>query len=446
VASVPGVLEVKFREGREIRLRGGVPVDVAAGRAVALPRRLADAGAEWVRSFPDVNERTLEKMQRRGLPARAARGRAGVDLNLYFRVRFGAGADLAALERALRGLPEVEAVYRVPMPYLPAAPDYLSPANGSGVWQRYVDAAPHGVDARFAWANGFTGAGVKVCDVEYLWNAAHTDLPAVNNLLANPGDAGYGDDHGTAVLGMLAGKADGQGVKGICYGAGFYFAGVYINDDFNVGNAVLAAANAFGTGDVILIEAQILGPTGEYAPVEWYKPYYDTITLAVDLGVVVVAAAGNGSQNLDAAVYSTGNDGHWPFRPEQDSGAILVGAGAPPDYANPRSRLDFSNYGSTVDLQGWGYSVVTTGYGDLYSAEGRNTWFTGTFSGHPARPPWWRGRRRCCSRRIGRNTANRPRRHKSGRSCGRRGRRRRARTSSGRCPTCRRRWRRCCRC
>jgi serine protease len=385
--TVPGVLEVKFREGREIRLRGGVPTDVGAGRAVALPQKLAAAGAVWARSFPEVSERALEKMQRRAGPARAARGRAGVDLNLYFRVRLAEGADLAELETALRELPEVAAVYRVPMLYLPAAPDYLDPANGSGVWQRYVEAAPDGVDARFAWSNGFTGAGVKVCDIEYIWNADHADLPVVSNLVANPGDPGYGDDHGTAVLGMLAGKDDGEGVKGIAHGAGFYFAGTYVSGVFSVGNAVLAAANAFGTGDVILIEMQITGPTGQYVPVEWYKPYYDAITLAVDMGVVVVEAAGNGSQNLDEAVYSRDNGGHWPFRPENDSGAILVGAGAPPSFPNPRSRLDFSNHGSTVDLQGWGYTVVTAGYGGLYSAEGKNRWYTATFSGTSSASP-----------------------------------------------------------
>ncbi|MFH1419786.1 MAG: S8 family serine peptidase, partial [Planctomycetota bacterium] len=52
-----------------------------------------------------------------------------------------------------------------------------------------------------------------------------------------------------------------------------------------------------------------------------------------------------------------------------------------------RSRLSYSNYGSTVDLQGWGENVYTTGYGGLYSAEGKNLWYTATFSGTSSASP-----------------------------------------------------------
>ena len=54
-------------------------------------------------------------------------------------------------------------------------------------------------------------------------------------------------------------------------------------------------------------------------------------------------------------------------RSVRDSGAIIVGAGAPGTAFNARSKLDFSSYGSRVDLQGWGSGVVTTGYGDRFS-------------------------------------------------------------------------------
>lgn len=390
-STVPGMLEVKFRADRTIRLRAGVPTDMAAGQAVEWSRELEAAGAVWDPPYPDVGDKALAALRERAQAARAKAGKVGrrpvPDMNRYQRVRFPAGTDLARMEAALRESPAVEAVYRVPKLFLAAAPDYLDPNNGSGVWQRYVDAAPAGVDARHAWSNGVTGAGVKVCDVEYDWNEFHADLPAVSNLVANHEDPGTGDDHGTAVLGELAGLADGTGVRGIAHGASFYFGGTYANGSYDIGNAVLAAANVFSTGDVILIEMQIVGPAGQYVPVEWYEPYYDAITLAVDLGVVVVEAAGNGSQNLDSAIYSTGNGGHWPFRPENDSGAIMVGAGAPPSFPNPRARLDFSNFGRTVDLQGWGYTVVTAGYGGLYNAEGKNRWYTATFSGTSSASP-----------------------------------------------------------
>lgn len=386
--TVPGVLEVKFRAEPPVRLRNGVPTDPATGRALALPPRLAVPGAVWTRSFPDVSERALAQMQALAAKELVARGRPVPDLNRYCRLRFPEGTDLTAAAAALRKMPEVAAVYRVPSLHLPAAPDYLDPANGSGVWQRFVDEAPAGMDARHAWSNGIAGAGVKVCDVEFDWNENHIDLPAIDNLLANHQDGGNGDDHGTAVFGQLAGLANGAGVQGIAYGASFHFAGANINGDFNAGNAILAAANAFGTGDVVLLELQISGPANKnWVPLEWYEPYYDAIATAVGKGVVVVEAAGNGYQNLDDPIFATGNGGHHPFLPANDSGAILVGAGAPPSFPVPRSRLDYSNYGQTVDLQGWGYAVVSTGYGGLYAAEGKNAWYTATFSGTSSATP-----------------------------------------------------------
>ena len=388
-ATVPGMLEVKFQADSPIRLRNGVPMDLSTGRALALPRKLPDLGAVWTRSFPSVDERTLDKIRGRAAPALAAKGKAAPDLNNYYRVRFPEVVDLDEAETALRRMPEVAQVYRIPVPTLPAAPDYLSPTNGSGVWQRYVDAAPEGVDARHAWSNGYNGAGVKVCDIEYDWNEAHADLPAVADLVPEHGDAGFGDYHGTAVLGEMAGMDNGTGVKGIAHGASYYFAGAYANGDYNLGDTLLAATSPLGTGDVILIELQMTGPAGEgmYVPVEWYEPTYDAIATAVGMGFIVVEAAGNGAQDLDAAIYSTGNGGHWPFLPENDSGAILVGAGAPPNYPNPRSRLDFSCHGQTVDLQGWGRSVLTSGYGDLHAADGVNHYFTATFSGTSSASP-----------------------------------------------------------
>src|SRR6185295_8066520 len=75
------------------------------------------------------------------------------------------------------------------------------------------------------------------------------------------------------------------------------------------------------------------------------------------------------------------------------SGAILVGAGAPPpgthgrNWGADRSRLDFSNYGAAVDAQGWGREVTATGYGDLQGGGNTNLWYTDTFSGTSSASP-----------------------------------------------------------
>ncbi len=390
-ATVDGVLEVRFRENIPVRLRNGLPTVVRPGSTtMSIPAlaALSARGITWERSIPSVSEQALEKMAEQAMRARKNSHRRDPDLNLYFRVRFDPTQSIDEVEAMLRAIPEVEKVYRVPKLFLPAAPDYTNP-NTTNVWQRYIDAAPSGVDARYAWSNNLNGTGVRICDVEFDWNEFHVDLPAVSNLISGHTDAGFGDDHATAVLGQMGARDNGSGVRGIAYGSSFYFAGAYVPNSFNVANAIATAASRLSTGDVILLELQISGPNGtfDYVPVEWYEPYYDAIVAAVAKGVVVVEAAGNGSQNLDDPVYSSGNGGHYPFLPANDSGAIMVGAGAPPSFPNPRSRLDFSNYGQTVDAQGWGFTVVTAGYGDLYPNEGKNHWFTANFSGTSSASP-----------------------------------------------------------
>lgn len=393
----PVVLTVKFREGPRIRLRGGEPRDTAPGgaslrsaRATAALAGVRGKGAVWRRTHELVGEDQLDRLTA-GKQRSASQPGGLADLNHYYRVIFPPGTDLQEAGRALAALDEVEFVARVPKPAPPpAAPDYANPANPSGAWQRYLDAAPVGIDARYAWSNGIAGAGLKVCDIEYGWNSTHADLPAVQVLGGTPIQTQW-DDHGTAVFGQMAGLNNGNGVRGIAYGAAYRIASPYsfsYPGTYNLPAAISAAMTNLVAGDVILIEQQISGPnSGNYVPVEWWKETYDSIRAAVSNGFIVVEAAANGGENLDAPIYSTGNGGHWPFLPGNDSGAILVGAGAPPQYPDPRSRLSFSNYGTTLDLQGYGYLVVTAGYGDLYDSEGSNQHFTAFFSGTSSASP-----------------------------------------------------------
>lgn len=117
-----------------------------------------------------------------------------------------------------------------------------------------------------------------------------------------------------------------------------------------------------------------------------------------------MAAAGNGAESLDDAVYERRPaefPAWWrnPFNPANpSSGAVLVGAGAPPpgthgrDHGPDRSRLAFSNYGARVDAQGWGREVTTTGGfwdrpGDLQGGAEEIGWYTDTFSGTSSASP-----------------------------------------------------------
>lgn len=387
----PNVVYVKFRDDASVRLRNGHLDDLGTGQlveAAPLLQLFADAasGGRWER-LHQIDEAKLDDLRQR---AQANLGRATADLNSEFLLWLPALSDAAATIDVLNTLEIVEIAWPLPLPVPPPLPpSYLQ-------MQGYLDSSPGGIDAKHAWSSlGNRGAGIRFADCEYLFNPNHQDLPPVTILGPQPQDPGFGPNHGTAVLGQVAGMNNGWGVTGICSEATFYFAGTYTSGVVNIAAAITNCLAVFEPGDVIILEAQTAGPLyfgggSQYGlvPVDWVLATYNAVVTAVGNGVVVLEAAGNGEQNLDDPLYSTGNGGHWPFLPQNDSGAIIVGAGASPFGSNvDRSRLWYSNYGSTVDLQGWGEWVTTTGYGGLYSAEGQNLWYTSSFGGTSSATP-----------------------------------------------------------
>jgi hypothetical protein len=249
--------------------------------------------------------------------------------------------------------------------------------------QRYLDAAPVGIDARYAWTiPGGRGLGTKVIDVEYDWQTNHEDFASATNLFwggrAPIICSAFSSDtnHGTAVMGVLNGRHNGLGVSGITpdvsyglasvcradYVPGFFFS-LFTGENvigrthnFAVARAIIDAARVLGRGDVLLIEQHTKGPIGEWVPMEYYQESFDAIRRAmVEQHIVVVEAAGNGGMNLDDVLYNS------RFNPtSRNSGALLVGAS---NGNGDTDRASFSNFGSRVDVHGWGGGVVTLGYG-----------------------------------------------------------------------------------
>ncbi|MGI9622393.1 MAG: S8 family serine peptidase, partial [Acidimicrobiales bacterium] len=251
--------------------------------------------------------------------------------------------------------------------------------------QIYRDPAPAGIDADFAaGVAGGTGAGVVVTDVEYSWNTGHEDLLDSSPVrLANgtPQDPFANTDHGTAVLGVVTGDVNGFGVTGVAPDASIQLVNTFTTSGQNLTNALAVAVTNSGPGDVIVIEQQlcpspiVAGLCGPgWLPIEWFPSYYDVIVAAVEQGIHVVQAAGNGNRDLDSQLV-------FP-----DSGSILVGAGnAPgcvafgPEPVN--GRLDFSNYGERVDLQSHGACVWTTGSEGGGTDPDDDKSYTGDFTG-----------------------------------------------------------------
>jgi len=409
------VITIKFRDDVRMRLRNGRMIDIDGRTPVDRIDAINELAARgrWLR-HQSVGEAGLDRLRREG---EARSGRPLPDLNNYVRLQLPPDMDaLDAVARAER-LPLVERADLVekPLPSPAEIPNFTHAGAITGNlaedrYQRYLDAAPDGIDARWAWlGTGGNGDGVSICDLEKNANLNHADLNEVTDAGQTPNPA-RSDNHGTAVLGVVGGKNNGVGVTGIAYAADLYFASttplVNGQEQYSVASAIAACADALSKGDIIIIEAQIRGPNFDSSiracfgcvPVEWSKENYDAIVTAVANGIIVVEAGANGSQDLDDSVYQTGNSGHYPFKSDKDSGAIIVGAGNSPytdwdQNGTPRAAVSFSNYGSTVDLQGWGDGVVTAGYGDLYpgdnppNAAQKNSWYARTFAGTSSASP-----------------------------------------------------------
>lgn len=286
----------------------------------------------------------------------------------------------------------------------PASPNFISR-------QIYLDAAPAGIDARYAWAlPGGKGQGVRIIDIEGAWRFSHEDL------LQNQGGVIGGSqspelqwrNHGTAVIGEIGGDENAFGTTGICPQANVRAISVFGSGQSSA-KAISDAANALSPGDIILIELHRGGPRFNYQvrqdqlgyiAVEFWPDVFAAIVYATSVrGVIVVEAAGNGVENLDDALYDThpaGFPSTWsnPFNLDNpQSGAIIVGAGAPPpgthgrNHGPDRSRLGFSNHGARVDAQGWGKEVTTTGYSYLQGGGNEDLWYTDEFDGTSSASP-----------------------------------------------------------
>lgn len=403
-----------------LRARGGSSVASAIGSPLVNP--LADLlereGAAMFPLFGPSEERVqatvaAAEAQAAVLPSDATGATPPVhSLSLFYRIE----ADEAKLETmagALRQMDAVEAAFVKPAPEpaklneMAALPIVAPPLTSDfTVRQGYLMAAPGGVDAFFAHTRpGGRGANVAITDVEGAWRFTHEDLQqSMGGLVGGvpPPDVEW-RNHGTAVIGEFGGDRNGFGITGICPDAVVSAVSIF-GPGMGSARAIADAASRLRPGDVLLIELHAPGPRFNfqgrldqrgYIPMEWWPDNLAAIQFAVRRGVIVVEAGGNGAEDLDDPLYDQPGPGFpatWtnPFRRRAvDSGAIVVGAGAPPSgrFGPDRSRLSFSNFGDLMDAQAWGREVVTTGYGDLQGGLNEDLWYTEQFSGTSSASP-----------------------------------------------------------
>jgi hypothetical protein len=342
-----------------------------------------------------------------------------LNLSLYYR---GRAADnvLESLAEQLRTSELINSAYIKPGAQLASSAVDLSHRLDPGFAamtcdftsdQMYLAGNEFGINAPYAWGlKGGDGEGIGIIDVEGAWCLTHSDLKA--NLGTLVGGVMINDqawrNHGTAVLGILGADVNGFGVTGICPAASTGAVSIFGFPDpgtaptWGTGAAILLAADQLSAGDILVIELHFPGPPAfnpmqefGHIPAEWWPDCLATINYATWRGIIVVAAAGNGSVSLDDPIYEI-NPPKGPFpadwrnplgRNQIDTGSIFVGAGAPlrgihySNWGPGRSRLNFSNYGCMVDAQAWGREVTTCGFNDLQCANSEEFRYTTSFAG-----------------------------------------------------------------
>lgn len=295
---------------------------------------------------------------------------AGPEFRQYYVITCSATVDAAKLSQTVSGWRGVETSYVEARPGRPPVHATDDPRNEA---QHYQDAAPVGIDARYAWQFA-DGSGVALVDVEQGWTLDHEDLAAAGiSLISGCNDRYHG--HGTAVLGITVAGDNCKGGVGIAPGAGARVVSEWrCCGNFNTAEAILSARAAVKAGDVLLIESQTELDDGTNLPVEIQTAVFHAILSATGHGITVVEAAGNKEPLASGDLDQTTNDaGKFVFKRAdsdfRDSGAILVAAAT----ANqPYSDL-MTNFGSRVDCfargdfidtcsaDGW-VDVSTTGY------------------------------------------------------------------------------------
>ncbi|MGM0461817.1 MAG: S8 family serine peptidase [Fibrobacterota bacterium] len=290
--------------------------------------------------------------------------------------------ELLALAEKFEDLPFVEYAALEPVdPPPPPSVNSNSAANipdftGRQFYRKYNHGNDTiGINIDYAWGRGIEGQGVRIADIEWGFDYDHVDLTADNFIELVPTTDHQADDHGTAVAGVMVSHDNGFGVTGMVHDADVFYGISEITRDGRVGG-IAEGLEVLRTGDIFLYEMQTGGQNGEYVPADYNQAVWDITQQATDAGIIVVAAAGNGGENLDDSFYNS-------YNARGDNGSIIVGAGT----IRGRNRAGFSTYGSRVNVQGWGDgSVTTTGYGPLHNSGPHET-YTHNFSGTSSATP-----------------------------------------------------------
>jgi hypothetical protein len=301
--------------------------------------------------------------------------------NIYF-ARIGSNDDPVAAAKRVAGYRAID--YAEPMYYhyttvIPNDPSYLQ--------QSFFDL----IEAQQAWdvVKGSEGS-VVIAIVDGGTDIDHPDL--MSNIWTNPGevpgnnqdddDNGFVDDihgwnfandsndptglantpgnadHGTHTAGLAAAVTNnGIGVAGASWNAKIMAINVSSDhEDLTLGHLTKGILYAMNNGaDIISLS---LGHSGGASAFE-----QDLINTATDMGIAVIAAAGNDNNSI-------------PHFPSSYKNVLSVAA-----TGNTDRKAGFSNYGPTVDVTAPGFQILSTINNGLYGEESGTSMSTPIVSG-----------------------------------------------------------------
>ena len=370
-------MTVKFMDYAMARSTGDNQIHVSDASWDELNQFVEIAHKHGLEFYPTFdNPKQLDDLR---IKAAHRSGQMQADLNGTMTIDLRDPTQIMEIAQSMQAIDLIEFINLESLDLPPPPPGDIEPTTPSlEHLQGYLGTNP-GFGVNHLKALGVNGEGVRFANCEYGYNPTHEDL--VDSSLTDESRAAINpavyannwDNHGTAALGIIMAGDNGYGVTGIAPECDAYFYSEWTTTDYSRTGAISDALTDASEGDVILLEMQISGnESGNYVPAEYSSVIWSLTKIATDAGIIVVAAAGNGNQNLDDPYYAS-------YMNRGDSGAIIVGAGMP---NTTHSKQFYSTYGTRVDVQAWGSSVMTTGYGD-YARYGDddNQSYTSVFSG-----------------------------------------------------------------
>ena len=241
------------------------------------------------------------------------------------------------------GVPDLEAYAQTIADY--NDPD-LMPSSSQYQWQHVAVGSP------YAWAEGYTGQGVKVAVLDTGVMGTHSELALAGeadttgtSVVTGSGAASDKGGHGTHVAGIIGAKANNNdGGAGIAPDATLYAVNVLSGEGENAGTdwAITQGIEQAMLWDVDIINMSLGGPG-------YNELCQQTVTKAYNKGIAIFVAAGNDGASCI----------NYPAHYDH----IICVAATDPD----NSRADFSTYGSWVDLSAPGVAIWSTYYNGAYT-------------------------------------------------------------------------------